>query len=249
MTRIAAVGDIHLGVDDVGLCRRSLSPVVEEADLLLLAGDLTRIGTTEEAAVVAKEVGGLGVPTVAVLGNHDHHSNHAPEVTEILVEAGIQVLEGAGTVVDANGGSVGVAGVKGFGGGFIGKCATAFGEAETKAFIRTTERAADSLREALLDLDTDVRVALTHYSPVSDTLRGEPKEIYPFLGSWLLAKAIDEGGADVAFHGHAHYGSERGTTAGGVRVRNVARPVIDAPYKVYDLSLLPTRAPEAAYVV
>jgi Icc-related predicted phosphoesterase len=128
-----------------------------------------------------------------------------------------------------------VAGGKGFGGGFAGKCGHAFGEREMKAFIHHTEEVAERLRTALLGLTADVRIALTHYSPSADTLRGEPPEIFPFLGSYLLAEAIDDSGADLAVHGHAHYGTESGTTSGGVRVRNVAQPVIQAAYRVYTL--------------
>jgi hypothetical protein len=117
--------------------------------------------------------------------------------------------------------------------GFAGKCASAFGEREMKQFIAPTIRAAGQLRAALCGLDADAKIALTHYSPIAETLRGEPQEIHPFLGSYLLAEAIDEAGADFAVHGHAHFGSEQGLTPGGVRVRNVAAPVIQAAYRIY----------------
>jgi Icc-related predicted phosphoesterase len=104
-----------------------------------------------------------------------------------------------------------------------------------KAFINHTQEVAEQLRTALLGLTADLRISLTHYSPVADTLRGEPPEIFPFLGSYLLAEAIDASAVDLAVHGHAHYGTETGTTAGGVRVRNVAQPVIQAAYRVYTL--------------
>jgi Icc-related predicted phosphoesterase len=170
-----------------------------------------------------------------VLGNHDHQSDAEDKITDLLVDRGITVLEGSGAVVDVGGVRVGVAGGKGFGGGFAGKCGHAFGEREMKAFIHHTEDIADQLRTALLGLTADVRIALTHYSPSADTLRGEPPEIFPFLGSYLLAEAIDDSSVDLAVHGHAHYGTEAGTTAGGVRVRNVAQPVIQAAYRVYTL--------------
>jgi Icc-related predicted phosphoesterase len=127
-----------------------------------------------------------------------------------------------------------VAGTKGFGGGFAGKCASAFGEPEMKQFAGHTVELADRFRSAVAELDgADVRVGLLHYSPISDTLRGEPAEIYPFLGSYLLGEPVDEFHLDLAVHGHAHAGCERGTTPGGVRVRNVAQPVIRTAYAVY----------------
>jgi Icc-related predicted phosphoesterase len=146
------------------------------------------------------------------------------------------VLEGEATVVDVDGTSVGIAGAKGFGGGFAGACASDFGEAEMKAFVAHTKEVSGLLRDALDGLDTDLRLALLHYSPCEDTLRGERLEIFPFLGSYLLAEAIDEPGADLALHGHAHAGVEHGVTPGGTRVRNVAMPVIRSSYRVYELA-------------
>ncbi|GAB2878535.1 metallophosphoesterase [Streptomyces deserti] len=244
MIRIAAVGDIHMGPDNQGLLRPAFETLPECADVLLLAGDLTRHGTVEEARVVAREIEGLGVPVVAVLGNHDHHDDRGDEVTAILEDADARVLEGRGTTVVVNGETrIGVAGTKGFGGGFVGRCAGEFGEPVMKEFVRHSRRCADGLREALEQLDADgcdARIALTHYSPVPETLAGEPLEIYPFLGSYLLAEAIDTAGADLAVHGHAHAGTEHGMTSGGVKVRNVAQPVIGRAFHVYHL---PVREP------
>jgi Icc-related predicted phosphoesterase len=177
---------------------------------------------------------------LAVLGNHDHHCDAQDEIAMLLGNAGIEVLEGRAMVLQVGGGELAVAGVKGFGGGFVGKSGSAFGEREMKAFIEHTEYAAERLSAALRGVEgAEVLVALTHYSPVPDTLRGEPLEIYPFLGAYQLAEAIDSvrggAGADLAIHGHAHFGSERGCTPGGVQVRNVAQPVIRAAYTVYHL--------------
>jgi Icc-related predicted phosphoesterase len=108
-----------------------------------------------------------------------------------------------------------------------------------KAFVRHSQDRADALSRELASLATDVRVALTHYSPVEGTLRGERLEIYPFLGSYLLAEAIDAAGADLAVHGHAHGGTERAVTAGGVHVRNVAQPVLRRACAIYCIE--PTR--------
>ncbi|MET8086824.1 metallophosphoesterase [Micromonospora sp. NPDC005237] len=231
--RIAAVGDVHLDEDVVGRFRPALEELPECADVLLLAGDLTRHGTEAEARCVAQEFGGLAVPVVTVLGNHDHQCDQVPQVVKVLEDAGITVLEGDGVVLDCAGGRLGIAGVKGFGGGFAGRCASDFGEPEMKAFVRTTNESADRLGKALRSLDCDMLVALTHYSPVPDTLAGEPLEIYPFLGSYQLGQAIDSAPTALALHGHAHAGTERGTTPGGVRVRNVAHPVIKQAYSVF----------------
>ena len=239
MIRVAAVGDIHVGTECAGRLKPCFDEVHEHADLLLLAGDLTRCGTPQEARVLAGELVDVGVPVVGVLGNHDHHADAGGEVTDILSGAGVHVLDGTATVVDVDGVSVGIAGTKGFGGGFPGASGSEFGEPEMKAFMRHAREVACGLQDALGVLATDVRIALTHYAPVEETLRGERLEIYPFLGCWLLAEAIDEAGADAAFHGHAHRGAERGITPGGVRVRNVAQPVLGHPYRVYGVEPRP----------
>lgn len=243
---VAAVGDIHFGTDSAGQLRSCLTSIDNEADILLLAGDLTRHGTVDEAAVLAEDLADCPVPVVAVLGNHDCHSDQQDSVAERLSSSGVEVLEGTHVVVDINGVTVGVAGTKGFGGGFPGACGSAFGEPVMKAFVAYSRELAEQLEYALTSLDTDVRIALTHFSPVEETLRGERLEIYPFLGSYFLAEAIDAAGCDFAFHGHAHAGTEVGITPGGVPVRNVAQPVIQQSYKVYPLTPSRAMAPVAA---
>jgi Icc-related predicted phosphoesterase len=237
--RVAAVGDVHLDEDVVGRFRPALEHLGGKADLLLLAGDLTRHGTADEARCVATEFGGLAVPVIAVLGNHDYHSDEPDTVTKILEDAGIIVLERTGVVLEVDELRVGVAGAKGFGGGFAGRCASEFGEPEMKAFIRHSRGIAEEFGATLRDLECDILIGMTHYAPVAETLLGEPPEIYPFLGSYLLGQAIDSAPTALAVHGHAHAGSERGTTPGGVHVRNVAHPVIKQAYNVYQLSAEP----------
>jgi Icc-related predicted phosphoesterase len=233
--RIAAVADIHLGEDLRGHYRKKLDGIEDRADVLLVGGDLTRHGTVGEGRVVADELGDLPIPVIAVLGNHDYHSDADREIIAILCGAGITVLDDGAVVIPLNGVRLGVAGGKGFGGGFAGKCASEFGEPETKAFVRHTKEIAERWRLALKGLEADTKVVLSHYSPVKDTLLGEPPEIYPFLGSYLLAEAADDEGADLFVHGHAHSGTEKGITPGGIRVRNVALPVIEHAYVVYCL--------------
>lgn len=235
MIKVAAVGDIHVGEDCEGCVE--LAAAGDDADVLLLAGDLTRVGDPAEARVLASELANIRIPVVAVLGNHDHHSDRTGEVRAVLESAGAEVLEGTGEVLDLRGTKLGIAGTKGFGGGFAGACGTEFGETEMKAFVGHTRGLAERLESTLRSLweTADLVVALLHYAPVEGTLEGEKKEIYPFLGSYLLGEAIDSAGADLALHGHAHHGSEKGTTPAGIPVRNVARPVIKRSYNVYML--------------
>ncbi|GAB3213022.1 metallophosphoesterase family protein [Marinactinospora thermotolerans] len=237
MIRIAAVGDVHLDEEMSGQYRAQLGTLADDADVLLLAGDLTKHGTASEGRVVAEEFRDVGVPVIAVLGNHDYHSDEADKITELMRAEGITVLEGEGVTLDCPGGRLGVAGTKGFGGGFAGKAAPEFGEPELKEFVRHGRDLAARYATALTGLDADVRVGLTHYSPVKDTLAGEPPEIYLMLGSYLLAEALDDAGAALGIHGHAHAGVECGMTPGGVRVRNVALPVLRRTYGLYSLEV------------
>ena len=218
-----------------GRLSTALAGVADHADLLLLAGDLTNDGRIDEAEMVCAELGGLDLPMVAVLGNHDHDSGHGERVVEMLRSAGVEVLEGTGVVLEVGGVRVGVAGLKGTGGGFdVDATPETVTERSSGLVLRpaSVERLAPLLRA----LDADVRIALVHYSPTPDTLVGEPERIWGNLGNHLLGAAVDAGGAHLAVHGHAHHGTEEGRTAGGCPVRNVARWVLGRPYAVYTLS-------------
>jgi Icc-related predicted phosphoesterase len=233
MIRVAAVGDVHYGRSSRKDMREHFLALQGRADILLIAGDLTQSGSPEEARALAADLVDVKIPIVAVLGNHDYHQNRQAEINEALRSVGVIALEGETATFKINGLSVGIAGIKGFGGGFFGACVTEFGEPETKNFAHTARIQAEILRNCLRTMDADLRFVLTHYSPIEATLLGERREIYPFLGSYLLAEAMDMAGVDAAFHGHAHKGTERGETPGGVPVRNVAAPVIRHSYNIY----------------
>jgi len=235
--RLAAVGDVHCGEDARERTRAQFETVPEHADALLLAGDLTRLGLPEEARVLAEVLRDLdGMPTAAVLGNHDHHSDRQDEVRAVLEEAGVAVLERTAVTWEIGGARVAIVGTKGFGGGFEGTHATAFGERETKAFVEHTHAMSEGLDRCLREVDgVDLTVLLLHYAPIRDTLWGEPREIFPFLGSYLFAEVADRHRVDLILHGHAHRGTERGRTPGGIAVRNVAQSVIKQGYAVYAL--------------
>jgi Icc-related predicted phosphoesterase len=236
MIRIAAVGDVHYGTNSRDRFRQHFLSLNERADLLLIAGDLTQSGTIEEARALAHDLSDLPVPVIAVLGNHDFHQNQEEEISALLRSTGVIVLEGNSCTFIVKGRTVGIAGIKGFGGGFAGASITEFGEPEMKAFARHCRLQSEILRKTLEDLNTEYRFALLHFSPVEGTLLGERKEIYPFLGSYLLAEAIDAAGINGAFHGHAHHGVEKAATPGGIPVRNVAQMVIREAYRVYSFS-------------
>ncbi|HUP57114.1 MAG TPA: metallophosphoesterase [Bdellovibrionota bacterium] len=233
MIRVAAVGDVHYDRGWRDRLRTHFLTLGDRADILMIAGDLTQSGAYEEAQALADDLTELPVPVVAVLGNHDYHQGQEHKIIELLRSRDVQVLEGESVRFRLGAGTVGIAGLKGFGGGFFGACVTEFGEPEMKAFAHHSKHQADVLRRELNSLDTDFRFALLHYSPVEGTLIGERKEIYPFLGSYLLAEAIDDAGADGAFHGHAHLGTEKGVTPGGIPVRNVAQTVIRHSFNIY----------------
>ncbi|HEX2077905.1 MAG TPA: metallophosphoesterase [Longimicrobium sp.] len=219
VVRVAAVGDFHCGEKDGGLYREQFARVNDEADVLLLAGDLTRRGTPAEIDVVVKELADVRIPILAVLGNHDHESGQPEKVNEALRARGVHLLEEAPFELNDH---VGFAGAKGYMGGFGRYTLTAFGEGETKTFVGTTLEEVQKLEYALRRLSTPIRVVLLHYSPIVDTVMGEPEQIFPFLGNDRLVEPIDRFKAAVVFHGHAHHGTFAGKTPGGVPVFNVS---------------------------
>lgn len=235
MIRIAAVGDVHFDRKSHNRLSDHFQNIEEKADILLLAGDLTQTGHPEEIKVLAEDLKKCPIPIIAVLGNHDYHSDNVDQVLKILTDVGVIVLDSSAVVLNIRNYRVGIAGAKGFGGGFVGACGSDFGEPEMKAFVRHSKQIAKNLENAIKELEVDYKIVLLHYSPTAQTLNGERKEIYPFLGSYYLAEAIDYGQADIAFHGHAHGGVEKGETPGGCPVRNVAQPVIRHAFNVYTL--------------
>lgn len=235
MIRIAAAGDVHFDRKSHNRFSQHFHNLKDKADFLLLAGDLTQTGHPEEMKVLANDLRKCPIPMIAVLGNHDYHVDQVEQVTQILTDVGVTVLEGSSIILNIGNYKVGIAGSKGFGGGFVGACGSDFGEPEMKSFMRHSKNDARHLENVIKEMEADYKVVLLHYSPTAQTLVGEKKEIYPFLGSYYLAEAIDYGKADIAFHGHAHGGVERGETPGGCPVRNVAQPVIRHAYNIYTL--------------
>jgi len=217
--KIAAIADLHCRQNSEGAIRPLLDGVEEAADALVLAGDLTDTGLREEITVLENELAGLDLPIIAVLGNHDHESDQADALTEMLCKIGVQVLDG--TVCEV--GDVGFVGTKGFCGGFDDLFIHPFGERALKTFIQASLDEAVRLENALVKLRCPHKIAVLHYAPIKETLVGEPLELYPFLGSSRLANALDRHHVDAIFHGHAHHGSPAGHTAGGTPVYNVCR--------------------------
>ncbi len=221
--RLAAAADLHQRQEQHGRFREFVKAVNGEAEGLVLAGDLTDHGLVDEAKALAEALAQLRVPCAAVLGNHDYEGGQVRELVRILNEVKVVVLDGDHAVMDRR---VGIAGVKGFGGGFDRALLQAFGEPAVKAFVQEGVNEALKLEAALAQLDTPKKVVLMHYAPIAATTDGEHPEIRPFLGTTRLATCCDAFGALAVFHGHAHHGAPEGRTPSGIPVYNVAMPVL-----------------------
>jgi Icc-related predicted phosphoesterase len=238
--RIAAVGDIHVSKSSQGAFQPLFAQITNTADVLVLCGDFTDYGLPEEARILAKDLtASVKIPVVAVLGNHDFESGHQDEISKILSDAGVTVLDGGATEVHG----VGFAGVKGFAGGFGRGALGPWGEQVIKTFVQEAVNESMKLESALARLRTPRRVAILHYSPIRGTVEGEPPEIFPYLGSSRLEEPINRYRVNAVFHGHAHRGSPEGRTATGVPVYNVAMPLLARanpdrpPYLIVELPL------------
>ncbi len=234
--RVAAAADIHAREGDVGRLHALVRDVAQDADVLVLGGDLTDLGRLEQAEVLLEAFDDCSIPVIATLGNHDYESGNAEEISRLLAESRVHLLDRSSVVIDG----VGFSGVKGFGGGFDGTLINSFGEGIFKAFVSEGILESEALKNELRKLGTERRVAVLHYAPIRETVEGEPPEIYAFLGTSRLGAALDEGGAAVAFHGHAHNGAFKGETPGGVPVFNVSLPVLEQeglekPYHVVEV--------------
>ncbi len=214
--RIAAVGDLHGHEASVGLHAPFFKQVSEEADVLLLCGDLSNNGLPEEAKSLAQDLSNCAIPILAVLGNHDYESGRIVEFKKILSDVGVWFLEDESRWID----DVGFAGARGFGGGFDNYMLSSFGEPATKMFVGEAVSQALKLENQLKNLDTPNKIVVLHYAPIVDTVKGEPLEIYPFLGNSRLGEVIDRFDVKAVFHGHAHHGSYEGKTSKGITVYN-----------------------------
>jgi uncharacterized protein len=233
--RIAAAGDIHATEARRGELEQTFGSIGPDVDLVLLAGDLTTYGEPDQAAVLADAARDVRVPVVAVLGNHDWHSNRHEEVVSLLTDAGVTVLERSWTRLTVRETDVGIVGTKGFIGGFPDSQLPDFGEpllrqvyAETTAEVRAIEQGLEAIRGC------PVRIVLLHYAPTTTTLEGEPRSIWAFLGTDRMAPPIEMHRPDLVLHGHGHAGSFAGSI-GDVPVFNVAVPVIRRNFWIFEL--------------
>jgi Icc-related predicted phosphoesterase len=234
--RIAATADLHFTPARFTALKDQLYKVRDEADVLVLAGDLTNFGQPSEMEPLLNAIVRLRIPTIAVLGNHDFESSQQDELMRMMNSEGLKVLDGSAYERDG----VGFAGTKGFVGGFGRGVLTAFGEPEIKTFVRASIDEALKLERAMSQLRSKKRVVVLHYSPIAATVEGEAPEIYPFMGTSRLAEVIDRHGADLVVHGHAHNGKTDGRTTAGVPVHNVAITLLQSQnppgvYRIFDV--------------
>jgi Icc-related predicted phosphoesterase len=234
--RVAAIGDLHVQENDSAPFRDLFTEISQNADVLVLCGDLTNFGKTSEAEILADDIRTCSIPVLGVLGNHDYECGQPEKVAEILHEAGMTVLDDQAVEIDG----VGFAGVKGFMGGYGRGELAPFGEPIAKAFVDEAMNEARKLENGLRSLRTERSVAVLHYSPTVETLEGEPPAIYQYLGSQRLADAIDRfDHVKAVVHGHAHHGNYEGRTPGGTPVYNVAqfvlKPMFGRQYVVLEI--------------
>jgi Icc-related predicted phosphoesterase len=234
--RVAAIGDLHVQEDSVAPYRELFTEISNHADVLLLCGDLTNFGKTREAEILAEDIKSATIPVLGVLGNHDYECGQPDTVCEILRDAGMTVLDEQAVEIQG----VGFAGVKGFLGGFGRGELAPFGEPIVKAFVDEVMNEARKLENALRTLRTDRSVAVLHYSPIVDTIEGEPEAIFQYLGSQRLCEPIDRfEHVKAVVHGHAHHGTYEGKTPLGKPVYNVAqfvvKPLFGRPYALLEV--------------
>lgn len=235
-TRIAALSDIHVSSSSPNTFRELFSEISDNADILVLCGDLTNTGSVEDAEVLASELTNCRIPVVAVLGNHDYDQAYHQEIRQTLENDLVTILDGEHVEI----GEVGFAGTIGFAGGFDKYMLNSFGEPPIKQFVQEAVNEQLKLERALAPLETKKKVVILHYAPIRHTVIGEPTEIWPFLGSSRLLQPIENFNVDVVFHGHAHLGTYNANTPKGIPVYNVALPILEKmnkkkPYAIVEI--------------
>jgi Icc-related predicted phosphoesterase len=232
--RIAAMGDLHVKEHGTDSYKELFTEISQNADILVLTGDLTDLGKVKEAELLASDLRACSIPIVGVLGNHDYECGCVEEISHILKDAGIHLLEGQAVEIDG----VGFAGAKGFAGGFGRHMLGSFGEPAIKAMVTESVEETMRLENALRQVRSERAMVVLHYAPIRETVAGEPEEIFPFLGSSRLAETIDRFPVKAVVHGHAHRGTYEGRTPGGAPVYNVASHIekpTGRPYALLEL--------------
>jgi Icc-related predicted phosphoesterase len=245
---VAAAGDIHCSEEERTRLQAAFGEADRRADLILLAGDLTTYGEPEQGAVLADVTREIETPIFAVLGNHDWHADRHEELAAALRDGGIRLLERSAETCSVNGVEVGVAGTKGFVGGFSDALLPDFGEPLLRRLYAETSAEVAALERGLRTLEgCPVRIVLLHYAPTTTTIEGEREAIWAFLGSERLASPIVQHRPDAVFHGHGHRGTFAGLI-GEIPVFNVgaAVPVKDFWLFEFEAGGGLMQAPEAA---
>jgi Icc-related predicted phosphoesterase len=241
VVRVAALGDLHHSrTATAGSLQPVFAQINEEADVLVLCGDLTDYGLPEEAKGLVRELAPLKIPCIAVLGNHDFHSDQSAEVARIFADAGVTMLDGDTTEIHG----IGFAGIKGFCGGFGRRALGPWGEEIIKQFVHEAVNEALKLETALARLRTPRLIAVLHYSPIQETVEGEPLEIFPFLGCSRLEEPLTRYPVTAVFHGHAHHGKPEGLTHTGTPVFNVSMSMMrelfpQRPFRIVEVPMRP----------
>ena len=201
--------------------------------MLVLAGDLTDTGHLNEAEILKEELKACSIPIVAVLGNHDFERDQQKTIKKMLESDQVHILDGEAVVIN----NIGFAGIKGFGGGFGRYMLSMLGEQMFQSVVQEAVDEALKLDRALAHLESNYdegmkKIVVMHYAPIKETIEGEPHEIWPFMGSSRLVEPINRREVAAVFHGHAHVGTLEGQTSAGVKVYNVAKPILQ---KVHQL--------------
>ncbi|ADY53926.1 metallophosphoesterase [Pseudopedobacter saltans DSM 12145] len=239
-TRIAAVADIHIKDSDKGKWAGHFKYISEHAEILIIAGDLTDTGDESEAVILSEELKSCKIPVVMVLGNHDYEKNREKLIRQALINENVHILDGEAIIIN----DIGFAGTKGFGGGFDNHMLSMFGEKAMKEFVQEAVNETLLLDRALARIESErpdiKKIAILHYAPISETVKGEAETIYPFLGSSRLSEPINRREVTAVFHGHAHKGTFKGKTTNGIRVFNVAKHILlkegyQEPFFIFDV--------------
>ena len=238
--KIAAIADVHVKDSDKGKWAGHFKYISEHADILVIGGDLTDTGDESEAMVLSEELKSCKIPVVMVLGNHDYEKGREKLIRQALITENVHILDGEACIIN----DIGFAGTKGFGGGFDNQMLSMFGEKAMKDFVQEAVNETLLLDRALARIESErpdiKKIAVLHYAPISETVKGETESIYPFLGSSRLSEPINRRQVTAVFHGHAHKGTLKGKTTQGIPVFNVAKHILlkedyKEPFFIFDV--------------
>ncbi len=218
---VVATADVH-SPRYLSLLKAGLVEAPRECSLVVWAGDMVLRGRLEalEPVLEAFRKKYPGTPIVAVFGNEEYWG-----MEEAFREEYPDVvwLDDEYRVLDLDGAKVAVVGTR----GALDRPTSwqRRNKPELWEVYAKRPRVVEDL-VARARGEADLVILVSHYALTFKTVEGEPRRIWPEMGSRRMEETVRRSRPDLAIHGHAHNARQTHVRIDGVPVYNVSLPAM-----------------------